>query len=65
MAETIAAKLDQFQTYYNEDRVHSSLEPKTPEAMANENPPGKGFVLLEEYRWNSRCGGFYQLPEAA
>lgn len=58
-------KLDHFQAYYNEDRVHSSLNLKTPKAMANENPPSKGIALLEEYPWNSRCGGLYQLPVAA
>jgi hypothetical protein len=29
-------KLDHFQDYYNEDRVYSSLDLKTPKAMANE-----------------------------
>jgi len=37
-------KLDHFRGYYNEDRVHSSLDLKTPKAMANENPPGKDFA---------------------
>jgi putative transposase len=58
-------KLDHFKAYYNEDRVHSSLDLKTPKAMANENPTNKVIALLEEYRWNPRCGGIYQLPVAA
>ncbi len=58
-------KLDHFQAYYNEDRVHSSLNLKTPKVMANENFPSRSIALLEEYRWNSRCGGLYQLPAAA
>jgi putative transposase len=58
-------KLDHFQAYYNEDRVDSSLNLKTPKAMATQNPPGKGIDLIEEYRWSSRCGGLYQLPMAA
>jgi putative transposase len=58
-------KLDHFQAYYNEDRVHSSLNLKTPDAMATENPSSQGIALLEEYRWNSRCSGLYHLPMAA
>jgi len=58
-------KLNNFQVYYNEDRVHSSLNLKTPKAMANENSTSKGIALIEGYRWNSCCGGLYQLPVAA
>lgn len=58
-------KLDHFQVYYNEDRIHSSLDLKTPSKMATENSSSKGIALIEEYRWNFRCGGLYQLPVAA
>ena len=58
-------KLNHFQVYYNEDRVHSSLNLKTPKAMANENPASKGIALIEGYRWDSCCSGLYQLPVAA
>lgn len=58
-------KLDRFQAYYNEDRVHSSLNLKTPKAMARESVENQNTASLEEYRWHSRCGGLYQLPMAA
>ena len=58
-------KLDHFQVYYNEDRVHSCLNLKTPEMMAKESTANQSNASLEEYRWNSRCGGLYQLPVAA
>ncbi len=58
-------KLDHLQAYYNEDRVHSSLNLKTPNMMAKESAANRSIVSLEEYRWNLRCGGSYQLPVAA
>jgi putative transposase len=58
-------KLDHFQAYYNEDRVHSCLNLKTPERMAKESTANQSNTSLEEYRWDSRCGGLYQLPVAA
>jgi len=58
-------KLDHFQAYYNEDRVHSSLGIKTPRSMAEENSTDKNVVSLNHYRWESRCNGLYQLPVAA
>jgi hypothetical protein len=33
--------------------------------MATEKPSSKGIALIEEYRWNSHCGGLYQLPVTA
>jgi transposase InsO family protein len=58
-------KLDHFQAYYNEDRVHSSLEMKTPRRMAEENSTDRNVVSLNRFRWESRCNGLYQLPVAA
>jgi len=58
-------KLDLFQAYYNEDRVHSSLMMKTPRRMAEENSTDQNVVSLDHYRWESRCNGLYQLPIAA
>jgi transposase InsO family protein len=58
-------KLDHFQAYYNEDRAHSSLGMKTPRRMAEENFNANNVVLLDQYRWESRCNGLYQLPVAA
>lgn len=58
-------KLDHFQAYYNEDRVHSSLGMKTLGRMAEENSTDKNVVSLDQYRRKSRCNGLYQLPVAA
>jgi len=58
-------KLDHFQTYYNENRVHSSLNMKTPKMMAMENAGEKNIASISNYRWKSHCNGLYQLPVAA
>ena len=58
-------KLDQFQTYYNDVRVHSSLDVKTPTAMAYDEASDKKVVSIDRYRWEKHCNGLYQLPAAA
>ncbi len=59
-------KLDQFQIYYNEIRVHSSLDMKTPMGKASDDKNITQHVIsLDNYRWKSSCGGLYKLPVAA
>ena len=58
-------KLNQFQDYYNERRVHSSLGFKTPKEKAAEPIANRQVVSLENYRWESHCKGLCQLPVAA
>jgi transposase InsO family protein len=58
-------KLDQFQTYYNDIRAHSSLELKTPTAMAFGEASDKNVISIDHYRWKKHCNGLYQLPVAA
>jgi transposase InsO family protein len=58
-------KLDQFQTYYNDVRAHSSLDIKTPTAMAFGVEPDEKVVSIDRYRWKKHCSGLYQLPVAA
>jgi putative transposase len=58
-------KLDQFQTYYNDVRVHSSLDMKTPRAMAFGVAPDEKVVSIDRYRWKKHCNGLYELPVAA
>ncbi|MFT6956375.1 MAG: putative transposase [Halieaceae bacterium] len=58
-------KLDQFQTYYNDVRVHSSLDIKTPTAMAYGEASDKKIVSIDHYQWKKHCNGLYQLPVAA
>jgi putative transposase len=58
-------KLDRFLDYYNEDRVHSFLNMKTPQMMAMENAGEKIIASIDDYRWKSHCNGLYELPVAA
>ncbi len=54
--------------YYNETRVYSSLEMKTPSIM-EECRQGveinKKVVSLDDYRWRSHCTGLFNFPVAA
>jgi transposase InsO family protein len=43
-------KLDRFQDYYNEDRVHSSLNMNTTQMMAMENAGEKIIASVDDYR---------------
>jgi len=56
-------KLAQFQTYYNELRVHSGLNGRPPSEVAELVPGPK--VSAHEYHWQSACRGMYELPIAA
>ncbi len=62
-ARDLQRKLVEFQSHYNEARVHSSLEGRTPAEVAEllPSPAPAG----SEYRWHSACGGLYELPIAA
>ena len=52
-------KLAEFQTYYNELRVHGSLDGRTPWEAAELLPTPQ--ARAHEYRWRSACGGLYEL----
>ena len=56
-------KLDDFKIYYNDKRVHTSLEGQTPAQAAGciADPT----LNLANYRWDKSCGGLVQLPVAA
>ena len=58
-------KLDRFQAYYNDVRAHSSLDMKTPRAMAFGVAPDEKVVSIDRYRWKKHCNGLYELPVAA
>jgi putative transposase len=58
-------KLDQFQTYYNDVRAYSSLDIKTPTAMAYGEALDKNVISIGHYRWKKHCNGLYHLPAAA
>jgi putative transposase len=58
-------KLDQFQAYYNDVRAHSSLDIKTPAAMAYGEASDRKVVSIGHYRWKKQCNDLYQLPVEA
>jgi transposase InsO family protein len=64
-ARDLKNKLDQFQTYYNDVRAHSSLDMNTPTAMAFGEALEEKVVSIDHYRWKKHCNDLYQLPVAA
>jgi transposase InsO family protein len=56
-------KLAEFQAYYNADRVHASLDGRTPLTFADNRPVAPAD--LTELRWVSHCHDLVQLPVAA
>ena len=56
-------KLAEFRDYYNENRLHSSLEGQTPSEVSEDRRRQK--VDLCDYPWEPHCGGLYSLPVAA
>ena len=56
-------KLAVFQSYYNTERVHSSLDGKTPEEHAGGQAPG--CADINQFAWRSTCNGLAELPRAA
>jgi hypothetical protein len=62
-ATDLEQKLRRFQAYYNQDRVHASLEGMTPDVKAKNR--GQTNAKLNDYRWESHCSVLYQLPAAA
>jgi transposase InsO family protein len=56
-------KLASFRDYYNESRVHSSLSGRTPAEVSDTRERQRADIRA--YRWESHCGGLYQLPVAA
>lgn len=59
----LSRKLELFQHYYDEHRVHGSLSGMTPgEKGGSPSQPSAG---LGHYRWQSHCQGLFKLPIAA
>lgn len=51
-----------FQDYYNKDRVHRGLDGAPPNEQSEITD--RKIARLEDYRWEKRCRGLYQLPVA-
>lgn len=56
-------KLSSFRDYYNGHRVHSSHGGQTPDEIRDDRR--RPVADIHRYRWESHCGGLYQLPVAA
>lgn len=56
-------KLDEFKDYYNEHRVHASIDGKTPEQVSSNLLPTP--AQLDRFAWMSHCRGLFQTPVAA
>jgi len=51
------------QDYYNKDRVHRALDGARPNEQSEITD--RKIARLDDYRWEKRCRGLYQLPVAA
>ena len=56
-------KLLLYKEYYNRDRVHRGLDGVPPDEQSHITD--RKVARLDEYRWEERCRGLYQLPAAA
>jgi len=59
----LCKQLQEFQNYYNENRVHYSLNGQTPLDFIQTNK--KSPLDLNNYSWEVTCNGRYQIPIAA
>jgi len=59
----LTRKLEAFRDYYNELRVHRSLDGTTPAQRASKQQ--RGSVALSSYAWRQHCHGSFQTPMAA
>jgi putative transposase len=55
-------KLNEYQTYFNEARVHSAIGGKTPD---NRDSQTKITRELRNLKWRSYCQGLVNVPVAA
>jgi hypothetical protein len=54
--------LEQFQTYYNDVRAPSSLDMKTPGAVAFGEEPDEKIVSIDRYRWKNPLSVYMNCP---
>ena len=59
----LTRKLAGFRDYYNEHRVHRSLDGATPAQRAGAQSPARAG--LDQYTWQRHCRGLFQTPIAA
>ena len=56
-------KLLRFKDYYNHDRAHQGLNGASPNQKGG--VADRSLARLNDYRWEKRCRGLYQLPAVA
>jgi putative transposase len=59
-ATDLTRKLEYFQMFYNQNRVHTSLDGNTPSGRAKNE--AHRLANLIGYNWKSHCRGLFQLP---
>ena len=59
----LESKLLEFRDYYNSERIHSGIGGSTPCEAGGALTAQ--VVKLDNFRWQGRCRGLYQLPVAA
>lgn len=62
-ASDLERKLLHFRDYYNDDRVHASLDGRAP--VCKTAAASRSVIDLNDYQWRSHCCGLFQLPAAA
>ena len=59
----LTRKLEAFRCYYNEHRVHRSLDGATPVQRAGASSPA--YASLDHHAWRQHCRGLFHTPIAA
>jgi putative transposase len=62
-ATDLERKLDEFKDYYNNHRVHASLDGRIPNQISTGASPLP--TQLDRFAWMSHCHGLFQTPVAA
>ncbi len=62
-ARDLDRKLEEFREYYNDYRVHTSLDGDTPMEFSGEAVINR--TDLHQFRWHTHCRGLFQLPISA
>lgn len=62
-AVDLVCKLNHFKVHFNTQRIHASLGGATLAETAGDKPSDP--VSLDNFKWEIRCGGIFQLPVAA
>ncbi|MHB8348643.1 MAG: integrase core domain-containing protein [Acidiferrobacterales bacterium] len=62
-ASDLKRKLQEYRNSYNGQRVHASLDGRTPDQIST--CPSHIPAQLDRFAWNSHCRGLFHTPVAA